>query len=247
VVVGFGIVGCVLAQGCLLAAWLAWREGPFLRRLLDHWKIAAGLYLVWFLGMGFAMPQDPGVLNIAAMIGLGVPLVSVAAQFPLWLARQWWGWRLVRGPADVSASPEPPLAIRDLMVATVVVAVSLALARVAPSPDRKDMWPVWAGGFAVASVISAIALLPAGALLMRSRDFSRGLCWSGVYALSWIALPWIIVGVVYVCGLAMLPPWQLFAGLSLLMLSFAATLVITASLARHYGYRLTAGRGRVSK
>jgi hypothetical protein len=109
------------------------------------------------------------------------------------------------------------------------------------------MWPVWAGGFAVASVISAIALLPAGALLMRSRDFSRGLCWSGVYALSWIALPWIIVGVVYVCGLAMLPPWQLFAGLSLLMLSFAATLVITASLARHYGYRLTAGRGRVSK
>src|SRR5262245_15059190 len=36
-----GIVGCVLAQGNLLAAWLAWSEGPFFRRLATHWKIAA--------------------------------------------------------------------------------------------------------------------------------------------------------------------------------------------------------------
>jgi hypothetical protein len=38
-----GIIGCVLAQGCLLAAFLAWRDGPFLRRLGIHWLIALGL------------------------------------------------------------------------------------------------------------------------------------------------------------------------------------------------------------
>ena len=240
VVVALAILGCVLAQGCLLAAWLAWSEGPFLRRLATHWKIAGGLYLIWLAGFALVLSHDPGMLNFAAMVALGVPLVSVAAQFPLWLARQWWGWRLVRDPADVTSAPERPLAIRDLMIATLVVAVSLALARHAPSPDRKETWPMWAVSFAFASVISAIALLPAGALLMRSHDFLRGLRWSGVYALSWIALPWVIVAVVYSFGLATLPPWQLFAGLSGLMLTFAATLVLTATLARHYNYRLAA-------
>jgi len=46
----FGIVGCVLAQGNLLAAWLAWSEGSFLHRLATHWKIVVGLYSIWAVG-----------------------------------------------------------------------------------------------------------------------------------------------------------------------------------------------------
>jgi NADH:ubiquinone oxidoreductase subunit 6 (subunit J) len=45
------IVGCVLAQGCFLAAWLAWSDEPFWRRLAWHWIVAAILYLVWTLGL----------------------------------------------------------------------------------------------------------------------------------------------------------------------------------------------------
>jgi hypothetical protein len=238
----FGIVGCVLAQGNSLAAWLAWSEGPFLRRLATHWKIAAGLYLVWLFGLTFAGAHVP--LQIAGTVALGVPLVSIAAQFPLWLARQWLGWRLVRGAAD-AAPPEPPLAIRDLMLATLVVAVSLALARLAPSPDAGEVWPVWAFSFVVASIISSIALLPAGALLLRMQPFSRGLAWSALYAAAWIALPWIIAAILRVTGAAMLPPLAIFIGLSSLMFTFAATLILTAKIARDRGYRLTGGRNRV--
>ena len=91
----------VLAQGNLLAAWLAWSDGPFLRRLLTHWKIAAGLYLIWLVGFGLATARNGKVPpGIAAIVALGVPLVSLAAQFPLWVARQWFGWRLVREQAD---------------------------------------------------------------------------------------------------------------------------------------------------
>jgi hypothetical protein len=233
--IGLGIVGCVLAQGNLLAAWLAWSEGPFLRRLARHWIIAAGLYSVWLVGLLLA--GDHEIWHIALTVALGVPLVSIAAQFPLWVARQWFGWRLVREPAD-SAPGEPPLAIRDLMLATLVVAASLALARVAPSPDAGEMWPVWGGAFAIAGMISTIALLPAGALLLRMRPPSRGLAWGAVYAGAWVALIWIVVAICRWSG-ARLPPWELFAGLSSLMLTFAATLMLTATIARSRGYRLT--------
>lgn len=50
-----GVAGCVLAQGCLLAAWVAWGDGPFLRRLAAHWIIAPCLYVLWLVGMLLAL------------------------------------------------------------------------------------------------------------------------------------------------------------------------------------------------
>jgi hypothetical protein len=238
IALGMGIVGCVLAQGSLLAAWLAWSEGPFLWRLATHWLIAAGLYLLWFLGLALAAPGDRQAFQMAAMVALGVPLVSIAAQFPLWVARQWLGWRLVRWAADKTPPREPPLAIRDLMVATLVVAVSLALARLAPSPDAGEMWPVWALTFVVASVASTIAVLPAGKMLLRSEHFRRGLDRSALYAGAWIALVWIVVAILRLSGVR-LPPWELFLGLSGLILNYAATVMLTAAIARSRGYWLT--------
>jgi hypothetical protein len=240
VAIALGIVGCVLAQGNLLAAWLAWDDGPFLRRLLTHWMVAMSLYLIWLVGFGLAVRDLKGMPEFARTVVLGVPLVSLAAQFPLWLARQLFGWRLVRDVADSAQPMEPPLTIRDLMLATLVVAASLALARLAPA-DGKDVWPIWAVSVAVASFISSIALLPAGALLLRMRPFGRGLAWSILYASAWIALPWIIVAVLRFYGSVTLPPWQIFVGLSSLMFTFAATLTLTALIAKGRGYRLISG------
>jgi hypothetical protein len=240
--IALAIVGCVLAQGNLLAAWLAWGDIPFVRRLVTHWTIAAGLYLIWLVGFGLVLGWGRVPPLIAATVALGVPLVSLAAQFPLWVARQLFGWRLVREYAD-PAHREPPLAIRDLMAATLVVAAALALARLAPSPDGKTLWPVWGVAVVVAGVISSIALLPAGALLLRMKDLNRGLIASGLYAAAWIALPWIIVAVLR-WNAVNLPPRALFVGLSMLMFTFAATLVLTAVIARNRGYRLAGGRLR---
>jgi hypothetical protein len=236
----FGVAGCVLAQGNLLAAWLAWSEGRFLRRLATHWKIAAGLYLVWLVGL--ALFGDHQAREFAATVALGMPLVSMAAQFPLWIARQWFGWRLVNEHAGPAPSREQPLAIRDLMLATILVAGALALARMSPAPPkRSELWTMWTVFFIWATIISSIALLPAGAILLRGRPFSRRLAWGGLYAGSLIALPWVIVLVVWWYGLAMPPPRALNVGLSSLMLAFASTLILTAAIARDRGYRLTWG------
>jgi hypothetical protein len=132
------------------------------------------------------------------------------------------------------------------MLATLVVAVALALARLAPSPDAGEMWPVWGVAVTVASVISSISLLPAGALLLRMRLLSRGLAWSGLYAGALIALPWVVAAVQWWYDPALLAPRAIYVGLSSLMFMFAATLILTAVIARDRGYRLTGGRKRLS-
>jgi hypothetical protein len=249
VVFALGIIGCVLAQGCLLAAWVAWGDGPFLRRLEAHWKVAACLYLVWLVGLGLAVALSGRIPpQIAATVALGVPLVSLAAQFPLWVTRQLFGWRLVKeetGPTQPSQHPfatTQRLTIRDLMLATLVVAVTLALARLAPAPDAGEMWPVWGFSAAVATVVSTVSLLPAGVLLLRKRPLGRGLAWSSLYALSLIGLVWVAVALQYQFAPGMLAPRAIYVGLSSLMITFAATLTLTAAIARDRGYRLTSRR-----
>src|SRR5207245_3317398 len=120
-----------LAQGNLLAAWLAWSEGPFLKRLARHWVVIASLYCVWAIGVVLAaLPKE--VQMICLTIALAVPLVSVAAQFPLWIARQWFGWRITRAGSEDELVQERPLTIRGLMLATLVGAVAFTLGRVVP-------------------------------------------------------------------------------------------------------------------
>ncbi len=237
----FGIVGCVFAQGNLLAAWLAWSEGPFLSRLATHWKIAVGLYFIWLIGVFVC--GDHQSREMAVTVALGVPLVSIAAQWPLWFVRQWFGWHLVSEAAGTAEPVESPLRIRHLMLATILVAASLALARLSPTPTkRNELWTMWTVFFIFASTISSISLLPAGPLLLRGEPFSRRLVWGSLYAASLIALPWVVGFVVWWYGAAPPPPRPMCVGLSSLMFMFAATLMLAAAITRNRCYRLAWGR-----
>jgi hypothetical protein len=233
------IVGCVLAQGCLLAAWLAWSDQPFWQRFRRHWIVAAILYLVWAAGLAVSHPSQFAVTSSA--VGLSVPLVSIAAQMPLWIARQTFGWRLIRGDPKEDAGLAP-LSIRDLLTATLMVALALALDRLAPSPDNKPRGLIPLITFIMASAISAMALLPAAPLLLRIQPFQRGLLFAGLYAAFWLGLLWLVVLVARRSGLFRLPPPPILTGVTCLILSFAATVMLAAAAARTRGYRLAWGR-----
>jgi hypothetical protein len=244
-------VGCTLAQGCLLAAWLAWGSQPFWQRALRHWIVAAILYLVWVAGLWLArqaLGQPDQFRQVSMMVGLSVPLMSIAAQLPLWMARQMFGWRLIHHemrPGEENKGPRrAPLSIRDLMTATVVVAVALALARLAPSPDGKPIGMLWVIMFTAATTVSTMTLLPVGPLLMRTPRLGRGVLLACLYAAFWIGLLWLIVLVAWGRGLFPPPPLAVLIGLSFLILSFAATVVLAAAAARSRGYRLISGRLR---
>lgn len=245
----FGLLGCTLAQGNLLAAWLVWSEGPFLRRLGWHWVAAAVLFLAWTLGLALAaLPKEAQIVWLA--IGLVVPVVSLAAQFPLWATRQWLGWRITLRAAELeTSSQERPLTIRGLMGAMVIVGVSLTLARVVArllpvpvEPREKEFWAAWIVGFSAATGISTIGMLPAGRMLLGMQRFRSALVWSGAYAASLISLIWIARELMIRYALNGGPPVIGCAMLSSLMLGYAATLVVAGSVARALGYRLVRGR-----
>ena len=236
------IVGCVLAQGSLLAAWLAWSDQPFWQRLTRHWIMAATLYLVWAAGLAASRPQEFAAAS--AFVGLSVPLVSMAAQTPLWIARQIFGWRLVRSDPTKENATIAKLSIHDLMMATLLVAMTLALARIAPSPDGKEIGIIWALLFVMASAVSTIALLPASALLMRTESLQRGILFAALYAAFWLGLLWLVILVARHQGLFRLPPLAVLVGVSWLIVSFASTVVLAAAAARACGYRLASGRRR---
>jgi hypothetical protein len=234
--------GCVLAQGNLLAAWLAWSELPFGQRLTWHWIVAALLYLVWAAGLAISATVAPvNFAEVSSIIGLSVPLVSIAAQTPLWIVRQIFGWRLIHGDAKDDTRPAP-LSIRHLMWATVLVALALALARLAPLPVKEQVI-VWSFMMGAASVISAITLVPAAAML-RLQSFQRGVMFASLYATFWAGLPWGIVLIGRHLGLFGGPPLAIVVGLSCLIFSFAGTVILAAAAAREMGYQLVLGRGR---
>ncbi len=239
----------MLAQGNLLAAWLAWNDQPFWQRFARHWLIAAVLFLVWATGVVASQinPFDT-LLSFIAFVGLTVPLVSMGAQTPLWIARQVLGWRLVRYeektvPGDLKNTNFPqPLSIRDLMLATVVVALSLTLARLAPSPDGKGLELIWIVMFAVAGLASTLTLLPAAPLLLRTQPFQRGQLFASLYAAFWVGLLWLVVLIGRYRGLFSLPPAAILVGASGLILSFAATVILASVAVRVRGYSLASGR-----
>src|SRR5206468_1781868 len=114
------------------------------------------------------------------------------------------GWRLIRRQPD-DARPDS-LSIRDLMLATVLVAVALALARLAPSPDGKPIGMLWLIMFLAATTISALTLLPVSPFLMQTPRFQRGVWFACLYAAFWMALPWLIALVAWHRGYFPPPP-----------------------------------------
>jgi hypothetical protein len=231
-------LGCTLAQGCLLATWLAWGCEPFWQRFRCHWIIAGVLYLVWVAGVALGQPDQ--FYRVCLIVGLLVPLMSLAAQLPPWIARYMLGWRLARGD-DGDGQPPGPLSIRNLMSATAVVAVSFASARLAPSPDDKPVVMLWVIMFAAAAVISAMTIVPVSPLLLRMQRFQIGALLAGLYAAFWIGLLWLVVLIGRHSGLLRPPPLPIVIGLSLLIASFASTVILAAAVARQRGYRLVSG------
>jgi hypothetical protein len=235
-----GCMGVMLAEGFVLAAWLVWGGGSFLLRLVRHWALALLLGAIWLLGALVAEgARDRHIRDVLENVPVSLPLASLAIQIPLWIARLYFGWRLVDECAD--PAPARPLAIRDFMFGTVIVAVSLAAARLAEEMLRhsSEGWLMWAVLVPSLAGISLVSVLPVAVWLLRMRDLSIGLICVPIQTTIAILVTVIIIAMVE-------PRVRLEEVLIIatIIVSFAATLSLAALAARAAGFSLKTDRGR---
>ena len=230
-------MGVMLAEGFVLAAYLVWGSGQFWQRFVFHWTAALVLGTIWLLGAIVGAGGDSFIRDVLENVPVSLPLASLAIQLPLWIARLYFGWRLVDECAD--PSPARPLAIRDLMLGTLVVAVSLAAARLAEGMlhENSDGWLFWAIVGPSLAGISLVSVLPVAVWLLRLRDLSIGLICIPIQTMFAILVTVIIVAISE-------PRLRLEEVLivATIIVSFAATLSLAALAARAAGFRLVTGR-----
>ena len=233
-------VGVYAAELGLATLCLVCGPGPFWQRLLIHWSVAFGLYIVWAIGFGvaFASVAPPGgVPQVWGAVLCGLPLVSLAAQLPLWPLRIYLGWRVEQPDHNPAAERTQSLSIRDLLAGTVVTSVSLAALRLMPEEFNRgaEFWLDWAIAFVSIMGISAISLLPAMVFLCRMRETAAGAtAWFGYTGIM------LIVTLVIISSLAGRSlPGEVFAAAAVIFYSFAGALSLPLFIARARGLRLT--------
>jgi hypothetical protein len=256
--------GVFSAQLGVASLWLVWGKGTFLWRLLIHWAAGFVLVLAWALGNAAAFPIAPrNDIEEFGSIICALPIISLAAQIALWplrvyfgwrvvcptptrestVNRVYFGWRVVRQSHTSESAPPQPLGIRDLLAGIVVTSLSLAALRLMPTDFQREpnYWLGWTIAFVVIAVISALSLLPAVSILLRTRKTGTAVFgWFGYVFFMWIVM------LVVTSAFARSGPPDEFVGWTFIGFgSFAAAVALPLLIARSRGYRLTFPRDRI--
>ena len=229
-------LGVYAAELGALTLWLVWGPDTFLWRLTMHSTAAFGLYVAWALGFGAAFATDAppgGIQQVWGWVLCGLPLISLAAQLPLWPLRIYFGWKVER---ESTAVKPQPLLIRDFLAGTVVTSVSLAALRLMPEDFQRDpdFGIAWGVGTFATLGISAISLLPAIVFVLRFKETPAAAgAWFGYVAGMWMAT----LAVVSILG-GSGPPEDIVFAMIVAFGSFATAIFGVLFIARLRGYRL---------
>jgi hypothetical protein len=169
----YSCFGWNLAQVGLLSVGMTLGHESFLRRLTICCALAMVLLVLWIAGASTTMHLgrliELPLRREGRMLTVGMPVIFLASQIPLWIARIYFGWRfeqpLPTDPATAPASPsEGKLSLRDLFITTALISVVLGLGRlIATSPrvsSGADLWIPLALAALASTVISLITTLP---------------------------------------------------------------------------------------
>jgi hypothetical protein len=167
-------IGLIVAQGGSLPFWLVFGRGSFLARLIVFWAGVAVMGACWGAGAIVATSMH-AFLHVyddeVRFFALSLPLAALAIQLPLWPLKLFCGWSVVKWDVERDDAPvgeaNRPLAIRDYLIGTAIVAVAFTCARVAPRHMPSNYWIVWLIFAASVAGTSLISIVPAMLLMLR--------------------------------------------------------------------------------
>ena len=235
----YACFGLLPLQAVGLTAWLVFGRTSFLRRLIVHWFIVGILLLFWEAGPLMSggptfnsRSQDQMLLLLCRL-----PLISLGLQLPLWPLRLYARWRVE--PSLEMDTKEAPLSIRDIMLGTTLVALTLTAARLAKSisPGSSD-WVVFGALVAGMAAFSLFSLVAVARAMLRSRSARQGYLIVALYTAA-------VYTAVTVVGLQFARPRQdarQLLGFAITAASFASSLAVALHIVRACGYRLKIGQ-----
>jgi hypothetical protein len=229
----FLLTGCVLAEAGILAAWLVWGSRPLWQRLFLHVCLATLLVVLWIVGILPWLDRRTLALLLPFLLRL-LPAVSVGLSSPLWVARLFFGWRVVSTANSDKTGDK--LSIRDFLVGMTVVGAALALARLGKDWQPHPEWAQWVRlGIAVA-IAAAAALFLELPVLWFAFGFRSHLL--GALAVgATMLIPWAIL-VTTATAIEGASRRAISCRLCLFFLSLGYTTAVAFWLARAGGYRL---------
>jgi len=176
--------GTVVAQFGLLAIWAALGPQRWTLRLPVTLTYVALFYTTLITGMTVADPS--GFLWYDVRAGyLSLPLMFLAVQFPLWIMRSGAGWRIVRADQG-NEFPPAQFHLRDLFVATTLIAVALGLASLGlprEGPAAAEAWEFPAVACLVCAAWSVSFTLPCLWAALIAKNWRRSIVVIIVYTL----------------------------------------------------------------
>jgi hypothetical protein len=239
--------GLMLAQAGALSFGLVFAPGHWLYRIAAFWLAALVLFAAW--GCGYQthdwMRSTRFPMDREIYIAIySLPLLAIVIQAPLWGLKLFAGWSLGRIANSDGKQSERPLSISDYLQGTAMVAVSLALARLAPHDSTQEFWLGWSIVGASVATVSLISVPPAMLLVLR---WPRGLVglllmivYTTVVCLIAVTVYWAIQSSIRV-RLGGPSGWELF-GFYLTLQSFAVGLSTTMLATQAFGLRLFTNR-----
>lgn len=238
--------GSIVGQGALLAILLVFGPGPLWQRLAGHVALAAMASLMWGIGFVHVNWRDMEHWGEATfMVALCLPLLLLFCQVVPWFFRLFLHWRIefsIRNSQPLPVFVAERLSIRDYLVGTSLVAVTMALVRAGKPASMPDpnYWSLWITIGLVLAALSLIAVVPIVYFTLGMRRSWWGVV--GVLALTGLAsVPaiWLLRGVP-------LPPVPLIIAIPALMGGFTGTVAVPLWIARACGYRLVTERPLMS-
>ena len=249
------VMNLVVGQLTLICVWGTLVQGTFWIRL--PWTILM-LVVSWaVLASGVYIAH--GTWGTAEVLGLGLVwfYAFIISYIPLKLAAWGFGWRILKEYQEDSSQAKTNYQIRDMMIGTAILAVTLSIGRILlpgdfPSWERvvsksglNDYRPLTA--LFIFSVVSLIVKLPCIwiALAVPLSSIKR-------YSIGWICIA-AVLGLVEMGLLVFFlgPPgsetWGFVLGLTLGHAVMAVTMIGVLYVLRIFGYRMTRSKRMARK
>jgi hypothetical protein len=170
-------LGAICAEVGLLSLWWVLAPVSWQLRFSAGLLTAVILFTAWAVGYAIAFPEFYALLDVywinlrwhIRTSLLRLPLLLLAAQSPLWIAKHWFTWRIEHRTHVPTTGPREPLGLIWLLIGIAFIAICLGLARYGRDPDEPGDFAWFVCWALVTMAVTSVTILPATAAILRIR------------------------------------------------------------------------------